>query len=114
MRAAGSPATARGTSKPRASYLSVDLPLLVSMCAAAYLGNVGHKLGWEELNINMIPLGNGHGPAVADRALLLFPQFNQVAHKFPPWGNSTYHALNLKAEKRYSHGLNFLMNYTWS
>jgi len=45
---------------------------------------------------------------------LLFPQFNQVAHKFPPWANSTYHALNLKAEKRYSHGLNFLMNYTWS
>jgi hypothetical protein len=32
----------------------------------------------------------------------------------PPWGNSTYHALNLKTEKRYSGGLNFLMNYTWS
>ncbi len=32
----------------------------------------------------------------------------------PDWGNSAYHAVNLKAEKRYSQGLNFLMNYTWS
>jgi hypothetical protein len=34
--------------------------------------------------------------------------------KSPPWGNSTYHSLNLKVEKRYSNGLNFLANYTWS
>jgi hypothetical protein len=32
----------------------------------------------------------------------------------PPWGNSTYHSMNLKAEKRYSGGLNFLMNFTWA
>jgi hypothetical protein len=32
----------------------------------------------------------------------------------PMWGNSSYHALNLKVEKRFSHGLNFLANYTFS
>ena len=80
----------------------------------AYLGNAAHKLGGEALNINMIPLVNGRGPATADRRLLRFPQFNQVTHQFPPWGDSNYHAMNLKAEKRYSHGLNFLVNYTWS
>ena len=30
------------------------------------------------------------------------------------WGNSTYHSLNVKVEKRFSHGLNFLANYTWA
>ncbi|MBK7927724.1 MAG: hypothetical protein IPJ98_09590 [Bryobacterales bacterium] len=29
-------------------------------------------------------------------------------------GQFHYHALNVKVEKRYSNGLNFLMNYTWS
>ena len=29
-------------------------------------------------------------------------------------GNNLYNALNLRAEKRLSHGLNFLLNYTWS
>jgi len=43
-----------------------------------------------------------------------FPQFSGLTLKSPPWGNSTYHALNLKMEKRYSNGLNFLANYTWS
>jgi hypothetical protein len=30
------------------------------------------------------------------------------------WGNSSYHGLNIKVEKRFSHGLNFLANYTYS
>jgi hypothetical protein len=81
---------------------------------AAYLANAGHKLGGDALNINMIPLVDGRGPTVADRRLLPFPQFDQVTHLFPPWANSIYHALSLKAEKRYSNGLNFLVNYTWS
>jgi hypothetical protein len=80
----------------------------------AYLANVGHKLGGQDFNINQIPLVNGRGPARQDQRLRPFPQFNNVVHKKPPWGNSTYHAFNAKLEKRYSNGLNFLMNYTWS
>jgi len=80
----------------------------------AYLANVGHQLGGDDLNINMIPLVNGRGPAQQDQRLRPFPQFTNVVRKSPPWGNSTYHAMNVKLEKRYSRGLNFLMNYTWS
>lgn len=81
----------------------------------AYLGNVGHKLGsTREINVNMIPLTNGRGPAVQDQRLRPYAQFSNVLLQTPPMGNSSYNALNVKVEKRYSNGLNFLMNYTWS
>jgi len=32
----------------------------------------------------------------------------------PDWGNSTYNAVNVKVEKRFSGGLKFLGSYTWS
>jgi len=81
---------------------------------AAYIANVGHHLAGPDVNINMIPLTNGQGPARQDQTLRPFPQFGNVTLKSPPWGNSTYHSMNLKLEKRYSGGLNFIMNYTWS
>jgi hypothetical protein len=80
----------------------------------AYLANVGHKLGTDLVSINMIPLVNGRGPARQDQLLRPFPHFNEVQLLFPAWGNSSYHSMNAKLEKRYSNGLNFLMNYTWS
>ena len=81
----------------------------------AYLGNAGHHLGDQEININVVPLVNGRGPLEEpERTMLPYPQFNEVLQIFPPWGNSIYNALSLKAEKRYSHGLNFMANYTWS
>ena len=80
----------------------------------SYIGNVGHNLGGANVNINMIPLVNGLGPARQSQAARPFPQFNAVWHESPPWGNSAYHSMNLKAEKRYSGGMNFLANYTWS
>jgi hypothetical protein len=80
----------------------------------AYLANVGHKLGGDIVSLNMIPLVNGRGPARQDQALRPFPHYNAVELLFPAWGNSSYHSMNLKLEKRYSNGLNFLTNYTWS
>ncbi|MBI3681256.1 MAG: TonB-dependent receptor [Acidobacteria bacterium] len=81
---------------------------------AAYIAHLAHKLGGQDININMIPLVNGRGPAAQSQTARPFPQFTNVVMKSPAWGNSTYHALNVKLEKRYSSGLNFLMNYTWS
>ena len=82
---------------------------------AQYLANVAHNLGGVNVNINQIPLdANGQGPASQSRALTPYPQFNQVVLESPAWGNSTYHALNLKAEKRFARGLSYLVNYTWS
>lgn len=80
----------------------------------AYVANVGHHLAGPDAEINMIPLVNGRGPERQDQRLRLFPQFSSVILRSPPWGNSSYHSLNVKLEKRYSGGLNFLVNYTWS
>ena len=81
---------------------------------AQYQANVGHKLGGANYNLNMIPLAGGRGPEQQSQTLRRFPQYNSVVHESPSWGNSTYHSLNLKAEKRFSGGLSYLINYTWS
>ncbi len=43
-----------------------------------------------------------------------YPEFNGVTTDVPPTADSTYHALQLTAEKHYSNGLEFLVSYTWS
>lgn len=80
----------------------------------AYIANVGHKLGGQNVSVNQIPLVDGKGPAVQNQRLRPYPQFNNVVQVSPPWGNSTYHSMNLKFEKRYARGLSFLGNYTWA
>lgn len=78
----------------------------------AYLGNVGHKLNGPNTSINQVPVAlMAAGNAQVRRP---FPQFANVISVAPMWGNSSYHALNVKLEKRFSNGLNFLSNYTWS
>jgi hypothetical protein len=54
-------------------------------------------------------------PTVQEYQLQLpFPQFTGVATEPRLVANSTYHGLQLLAEKRYSNGLQFLVTYTWS
>ncbi|MGJ5820414.1 carboxypeptidase regulatory-like domain-containing protein [Paludibaculum fermentans] len=79
----------------------------------SYLGNVGHKLPAPDTSINQVrpELLLGAGSAQTRRP---FPQFGNVTLLTPMWGNSSYHGLNVKVEKRFSNGLNFLTNYTWS
>jgi len=43
-----------------------------------------------------------------------YPQFTGISTDVQPIANSTYHALQIVAEKRYSNGLQFLVTYTWS
>ena len=80
----------------------------------AYIANVGHKLGGPNENVNQIPLVDERGPAVQSQALRPFPQFGNVLNVSPDWGNSSYHSMNVKVEKRYSAGLSLLGNYTWA
>ena len=55
------------------------------------------------------------GPTVAQSQLLVpNPQFCGEDFVEPPWSNTNYNALQVRAEKRMSHGLQFLVNYTWS
>jgi hypothetical protein len=77
-----------------------------------YMANVGHKLNGPGTNLNQVPPERmGSGNAQVRRP---FPQFGNLTTIAPMWGNSSYHALIAKLEKRFSHGLNFLGNYTFS
>lgn len=48
------------------------------------------------------------------RLLRPYPQYTGVSGSTPNIGNSIYHALQVRMEKRYSHGLTLLGHYTWA
>jgi hypothetical protein len=48
------------------------------------------------------------------QSLRPYPQYLNIENRSNPNGNSTYHALQLKAEKRMKTGLTFLGSYTWA
>ena len=50
------------------------------------------------------------------RAQLLrpYPHFEGVGSQGASWASSTFHALEMKAEKRYASGVSILASYTWS
>ncbi len=50
----------------------------------------------------------------AFQLLLPFPQYAGFQGDSPPIANSIYHALQVRAEKEFSHGLQFLITYSWS
>lgn len=52
--------------------------------------------------------------ATLNRALRLYPQYNNVNYINNTDGNSTYNSLQVKAESRFNNGLTFLVAYTWS
>jgi hypothetical protein len=83
-----------------------------TMAEIAYIGNIGRKLDSPGTSINQVrPERMGPGNAQIRRP---FPQFGNVTMITPFWGNSEYHSANIKFEKRFSHGLNFLTSYVFS
>jgi hypothetical protein len=83
-----------------------------SVFEISYTGTVGRKLNAPNTSINQVPSNLlGAGNAQIRRP---FPQFGNVTSVAPFFGNSSYHSLNTKLEKRFSGGLNLLANYTWS
>jgi Carboxypeptidase regulatory-like domain len=104
--------------------------------AVAYIGNRGWS-EYEGLDFNTLPdsdlsLGNAllnlvsnpfYGqitsgplskPTVAKEQLLRrFPQFEDVDANVSTWGASEFNALQITAEKRFSHGLSFTASYNW-
>jgi hypothetical protein len=105
----------------------------------AYVGNHGlhlNQAGETDYNINQLTpqslaLGSAlqqsvpnpffglitTGPlaaATVPRSLLVapFPQYTTVQASYPTGGYTIYHAVQLKVEKRFSHGLNVLLAFT--
>lgn len=55
------------------------------------------------------------GPTIPLSQLLVpHPQYNGFQGDSPPIANSIYHALQIRAEKEFSNGLQFLATYVWS
>ena len=82
------------------------------MVETAYSGSKSTKLITRQ-NLNQIPMAwamAGH-TTQAERP---FPLINNSVGYDSAIGNSSYNALNMRLEKRYSAGLTFLLNYTWS
>jgi outer membrane receptor protein involved in Fe transport len=79
---------------------------------AAYAWSRGTHLT-TRVNLNQIPFDRAMAgfTTQADR---LFPNVGNQVVMDSSMGNNLYNALNLRAEKRMSYGLNFLVNFTWS
>lgn len=110
----------------------------------AYVGSRGHHLATDQAqsgrseNINQLApqylamgaalnesvtnpffgvIGSGPlaGRTVQRKQLLRpFPQFLDINRPTPAFGNSTYHSLQAKYQKRMTNGLTALVSYTWS
>ncbi|MCC6587031.1 MAG: TonB-dependent receptor [Bryobacterales bacterium] len=105
----------------------------------AYVGNKGTRLGNGLININEVdprylalgslltrPVTSAEAQAAGialpyagftgsiAQALRPYPQYLNIANRSNPNGNSTYHAFQMKAEKRMTRGLTFLGAYTFS
>jgi hypothetical protein len=87
-----------------------------------YLGTFGHSLPVTDnatgpININQVPTADlplvAANPAIA-QSLRPYPQFNNVQILDPNIGASKYNGVNVGIQKRYSGGLQFQANYTWS
>ncbi len=76
----------------------------------AYVGNVGRHLF---LNLNRNQAVPGPGDFTSRRPFAKFGD-TQAIYSVCNCDNSNYNSLQVKAQKRLSHGLDFLVAYTWS
>lgn len=83
-----------------------------------YIGNLGRKLTFPNININHIPPELLARTEIPVRLRRPYPQFESDAPQIqiisPNWGLSAYHAFTFKSEKRFSNGLGWIATYTWS
>jgi hypothetical protein len=118
---------------------NVQYQLGNTVLQAAYVGNHGLKLLFgstfelNQLDPAYLALGNQllqpvanpfqgiittgalSGPTIPYGQLLRpFPEYTGVENVQPPSASSSYNALSLSANHRFSNGLQFLISYTWS
>lgn len=62
-----------------------------------------------------VSIGTLSNSTVSEQQLLLpFPQFTGVTEVNATWGKSNYQAMQVTLNKRITHGVSFLIAYTWS
>lgn len=81
------------------------------LLSAGYNGTFGHHM-MAPYNINQGAPYNASDPLPLAKRVP-YPFFSDILLQSNS-GNSTYNALSLHLEKRYSHGLDLTANYTWS
>jgi hypothetical protein len=88
---------------------------------AAFVGNLGRHL-LQSVNLNQLPYGKRflpssvdptNGKPLADSFLTPYIGLGTITYA-EPVGSSSYYALQLQANRRFSHGLEFKANWTWS
>lgn len=83
-----------------------------------YLSTIGKKLtipgSATQNQIHPSQIGLVDSEGTAPQVLRPFPQFSNVVMISPTFGDSEYHGVNFKLEKRYSNGIQFQTNYTWA
>jgi hypothetical protein len=83
-----------------------------------YLGNLGRKVPFPNINLNHIPPNLLSQTGIATRLRRPYPQYRgdtvQIQILSPNWGISNYHALVFKSERRFSQGIGWIFHYTWS
>ncbi|MBI4910899.1 MAG: TonB-dependent receptor [Acidobacteria bacterium] len=83
-----------------------------------YIGNLGRKITFPNINLNHIPPDLLPRTEIPVRLRRPYPQFDSDAPQIqiisPNWGLSAYHAFTFKSEKRFSNGLGWIATYTWS
>ena len=130
----------RGNQTPYAAQWNFNIQQELpadSVLEIGYAGSRGLKFQqgrtWNQLHPQFLALGDALRQQVANpffgqiqvgalaqrtvtRAQLLrpFPHFQDVSSQNASWASSTYHSLQVKAEKRYASGLSMLLSYTWS
>lgn len=83
-----------------------------------YLSTIGKKLtipgSATQNQVHPSQIHRVDSEGIAPQVLRPYPQFSNVLMISPTFGDSEYHGVNLKLEKRYSNGLQFQTNYTWA
>jgi hypothetical protein len=87
-----------------------------------YVGSLSRHL-FQSRNLNLIPYGARFLAANADPTNPRVPLPDNFLRPFPGYGNinyrenastSSYHAMQLSMNRRYTHGIQFGLAYTWS
>ncbi len=83
-----------------------------------YLGNLGRKVIFPNINLNLIPPALLSRTDIPARLRRPYPQFDsdrpQIQIISPNWGLSNYHAFTFKSERRFANGIGWMFAYTWS